>query len=622
MTPEYAREAARRLATSVAVAKEARALGEWFPEPMQVIDVLRSLDFGPHKFASTQVQFHKQAADAMKEFAARIPDEILAEDGREDDPHITVKYGIHSDDPKPIAKLLQHAPPIKAVLGTLDYFDTDEADVLIIPVDSPDLHLLNTLISNSVKVTDTYPEYKPHATLAYLKKGYGEAFRGNTAFEGKTALFDSVTFATAGGQRTVLPLRAALRAAGGPGSGNFGHAGRPGEVGGSASEGGGKAAGGARDLSDEQITKMAREHAVGVNVLGGFGFDNPHRADLSKLKPGDRIAFIRAAHESDIYSPQYGTPARLASEKFAERAKREGWSPEKTLQEGLKEGHYSLEKKEGFKELSNQRSYDTDTVLKGLNERERDQIEDGLIGLGKDVQYAPDMPAMVSAGWTQKELERFADKVDAAGGRSDKWNEENGYKGIHDLAGNLAYHSKNYENFEHTMLGDWAMAGGTQGAHIVRTVSERAFPLEGDGQFFKLPKDKIRVGSDAHSPERVAEHLRTLKGQTEEFYQKKLDKELVLMRGVGGHAEAYTPGGAESWTKDKRTVDRFGKMMMGRDEKYSALETSVTYRDVLWSYESVKGKKGWPPDSELKGKKEFVLLGSRVKKVKVDHRFG
>jgi hypothetical protein len=49
------------------------------------------------------------------------------------------------------------------------------------------------------------------------------------------------------------------------------------------------------------------------------------------------------------------------------------------------------------------------------------------------------------------------------------------------------------------------------------------------------------------------------------------------------------------------------------------LETDATYADVLWTYESVHGKPGWPEEKDLKGKKEYVLLGGGIRSVKVTH---
>ena len=100
-----------------------------------------------------------------------------------------------------------------------------------------------------------------------MKPGLGEKYAGRHDFEGETIVANELIFSPATGEPTVVPLldplerelfqtlneakarkdndrvRAIigldLRELGGEGSGNFGHAGRPGEVGGSAPSGGG-----------------------------------------------------------------------------------------------------------------------------------------------------------------------------------------------------------------------------------------------------------------------------------------------------------------------------------------------------------------------------------------------
>jgi hypothetical protein len=55
-------------------------------------------------------------------------------------------------------------------------------------------------------VTDTFPEYKPHATIAYVKKGRGAKYAGDDFLQGKTITLDSVTFSGRDGERVEIPL--------------------------------------------------------------------------------------------------------------------------------------------------------------------------------------------------------------------------------------------------------------------------------------------------------------------------------------------------------------------------------------------------------------------------------
>lgn len=85
--------------------------------------------------------------------------------------------------------------------------------------------------------------------------------------------------------------------------------------------------------------------------------------------------------------------------------------------------------------------------------------------------------------------------------------------------------------------------------------------------------------------------------------------------------ETYTPWAAEAWTIDKRTPERFGKMMAkgGRSReagRYSVLTAQVPYSGILMSYEAQK--RYFPPEKDLKGKKEFVVLGGALQNMTIE----
>jgi 2'-5' RNA ligase len=166
----------------------------------------RSGEPSEYKFSSTQVNLPKDVADQITAFAKRISDKDLAEDGREDEPHITLKYGLHGADPKFVQEALAGEGPIKVKFGKVSLFENPDFDVVKVDVDSPDLHRLNKKVAESQPVTDTHPEYKPHATIAYLKKGKGEKYAGNNFLEGKTVTLDHVTFSGRDGDRVEIPL--------------------------------------------------------------------------------------------------------------------------------------------------------------------------------------------------------------------------------------------------------------------------------------------------------------------------------------------------------------------------------------------------------------------------------
>lgn len=167
---------------------------------------------GPHSYACLMVPLPEPHASDLVAFGKMIPDEHLGEDGRENDPHVTVKYGLHDDDPKQIRSLMSGEKPITLTIGKCKVFpanDKRDSDVVVFDVDSPDLHRLNASAS-TLPHTDTYPDYKPHLTAAYVKPGLGHQYAtmGNSmsGLVGRGMTVDRLSFADAPGNRSTIPL--------------------------------------------------------------------------------------------------------------------------------------------------------------------------------------------------------------------------------------------------------------------------------------------------------------------------------------------------------------------------------------------------------------------------------
>jgi len=386
-----------------------------------------------------------------------------------------------------------------------------------------------------------------------------------------------------------------------------------------------------RTVSDKDLLRMIREHGATTHLRGHTVLDA-----VSKMTVADRIAlmdtFFKRQDEGLFYNRNSYTDKTLTKEYDAFRAQaREGdWDGAKILKEGLNRGLFSLTKTGDFTyDALNSYPWSASKLLSGLDPDERDAMENGLINvLGEGRSFSVGLDDFKAAGWTKPELERFADRLQDKGASYAGWaKDDHKYSGRDSIAGDLAPFSKDYENFRAATFAGWAMMSNTQEARTLRRASEEVFPNPDGTPFFQIkdrdfyPEDQRRRAEleTFYSP-RYLDNIRKLKAETEEFYDKKLkgnlDRTLELKRGIGGHPEAYTPGSVESWSSDKWTAIRFGKLM-SRDDKWAELRTKVTYKDVLWSYESAANKPGWPPDKELKGKKEFVILGRVVKNVEL-----
>jgi len=167
---------------------------------------LQEARVGGYNFSSTQVALPIDLAQKIMVYGKQIvKDTDLADDGRDEHPHITIKYGLHTDDPKLVARALRGVGPIKYKLGAVSKFESTEYDVLKIAVISDDLKRVNARLRRLLKCTDTHPIYNPHVTIAYVRKGFPLP-RPSDVFDGATGVADVVEFSAKNGKMHKLRL--------------------------------------------------------------------------------------------------------------------------------------------------------------------------------------------------------------------------------------------------------------------------------------------------------------------------------------------------------------------------------------------------------------------------------
>ena len=172
-----------------------------------------------YSYGCVMAELPKELADKVMAFSALIPDEdVFGDDekGREDQIHVTVKYGLHTDDPKKVEEVVSGYPAVTIELGGMSVFHNEDNVVLKLDVRSPDLHQLNRVISKELKCTDSFHEYHPHVTVAYLKHRkddpywYRKLF--TDMFEGEKFETKSLLFSTADDDDYQIPLTTAIAA--------------------------------------------------------------------------------------------------------------------------------------------------------------------------------------------------------------------------------------------------------------------------------------------------------------------------------------------------------------------------------------------------------------------------
>ena len=79
-----------------------------------------------YDFSSVQVRMPDNVRSNIIQFGKKIPNSELASDGRDDRPHITIKYGLHSGSIDALDKILPMLPnKITASLGKISLFSND-----------------------------------------------------------------------------------------------------------------------------------------------------------------------------------------------------------------------------------------------------------------------------------------------------------------------------------------------------------------------------------------------------------------------------------------------------------------------------------------------------------------
>jgi N12 class adenine-specific DNA methylase/2'-5' RNA ligase len=153
--------------------------------------------------SSTQVNLPPEIAKKVTDYGKTIPDAELAEKGREQSPHVTVRFGLHGEEPAAVEEKLAGEGPVNLKIGGVGVFKQPDYDVLYAKVDSPELARLHQKLG-TLPNTNEHGEYVPHVTIAYLKPGEGDKYVGHTPEVSATV--NSVQFSAKSGKTTDIPL--------------------------------------------------------------------------------------------------------------------------------------------------------------------------------------------------------------------------------------------------------------------------------------------------------------------------------------------------------------------------------------------------------------------------------
>ncbi len=143
-----------------------------------------------HDFGCLMLNLTPATTAIVKYWARKfIPESVLnieegetSEDCYEETPHVTLKYGIHTDNPEEVASCLDGYGPVLLKFGKVAKFSREGEDVIHIEVDSNLLGEMNKEVTENLKCTSEFKEYRPHITLAFVKSGTCDHLLGNEFF--------------------------------------------------------------------------------------------------------------------------------------------------------------------------------------------------------------------------------------------------------------------------------------------------------------------------------------------------------------------------------------------------------------------------------------------------------
>lgn len=196
----------------------------------------------------------------------------------------------------------------------------------------------------------------------------------------------------------------------------------------------------------------------------------------------------------------------------------------------------------------------------------------------------------------------------------------------------LEIYSKDFATFQERFVNNWTMIGGTDAYRRGYVATEGWGPNEGVKGLWigGTPQPELGIPRPLWPGEKVPSqnlknNLQQMYANTQQFYKEKFatkkdpnpdlsQRFISVGRGVGHVSDTYVPAPIESWSGDKYTPDRFGKLMNRNPRTgYMKLTASVPLSSVLMSYQSLKGI--WPEEKDLKGKKEYVVFGGALKDI-------
>ena len=125
--------------------------------------------------------------------------------GIQKNPHLTLLYGLHKEvSPEMVQNALEGFNDTKIKLNGIGIFENDEFDVVKINVDPVgSLQVMHDKLAELPHTSD-YPNYEPHITIGYVKKGLGRKYLNDDYRD--TKLVSDVSYSMTNGEKIYFNL--------------------------------------------------------------------------------------------------------------------------------------------------------------------------------------------------------------------------------------------------------------------------------------------------------------------------------------------------------------------------------------------------------------------------------
>lgn len=130
--------------------------------------------------------------------------------GLQDRPHLTLLYGLHKEvTSEMVEDVLKDVKPFDIEIDGVDIFENEDYDVVKFNIKKTDI--LQSIFDDLSKLpnSNSFKDYKPHITIAYVKKGTGKKYI-KPNYKWQVNDIDDITYSMTNGQEFGIKLKKGL----------------------------------------------------------------------------------------------------------------------------------------------------------------------------------------------------------------------------------------------------------------------------------------------------------------------------------------------------------------------------------------------------------------------------